>query len=95
MLGLTRWSRSEERSKPWASLSFITWEGLSSPLSLELLDMMHDCCSRSSANDTTEMVLFHCTFVCLKARSVLTVDVKPKEFTIRKEFRLFQALVLL
>jgi hypothetical protein len=36
-LKLTRWSRSEDQSKPWATLQFITWEGeLRTPTTLNL-----------------------------------------------------------
>ncbi|KAI1503751.1 hypothetical protein F5X99DRAFT_89089 [Biscogniauxia marginata] len=66
VLGLTRWSQSENRAKPWASLAFLTWE---------------------------EMVLFYCTFLGLKARSLRTLQMHPDEYTLRKEKRLFQAQV--
>jgi hypothetical protein len=39
------------------------------------------------------MVLFYCTFVALKARNLLTVQVHPNEFKLRREKRLFQAYV--
>ncbi|KAI1373694.1 hypothetical protein F4677DRAFT_215344 [Hypoxylon crocopeplum] len=67
VLHLSRWSRSEQRVKPWANLSFLTWE---------------------------EMVLFYCTFLCLRVRSQLTVNVNPNEFQLRKERRLFQAQII-
>ncbi|KAL2157408.1 hypothetical protein VTH06DRAFT_6100 [Thermothelomyces fergusii] len=66
-LQLKRWSRSEQCSKLWAALYFITWE---------------------------EMVLFYCTFVALKARSLLTVQIHPNEFQLRREKRLFQAQII-
>ncbi|KAI0011645.1 hypothetical protein F4779DRAFT_626477 [Xylariaceae sp. FL0662B] len=66
-LTLERWSQSERRPKPWANLSFFTWE---------------------------ELVLFYCTFICLKAHSPLTVNTfKHKGPMIRKERRLFQAQI--
>ncbi|KAK9416924.1 hypothetical protein SUNI508_09396 [Seiridium unicorne] len=65
-LNFTRWSRTDSRSKLWASLKFITWE---------------------------EMVLFYCTFVCLKTRSIRLVDVHPMEYLLRKEEKLFQASI--
>ncbi|KAK9780940.1 hypothetical protein AB5N19_07416 [Seiridium cardinale] len=65
-LNFTRWSRTDARSKLWASLKFITWE---------------------------EMVLFYCTFVCLKTRSIRLVDVHPMEYVLRKEEKLFQATI--
>jgi hypothetical protein len=40
------------------------------------------------------MVLFYCTFVALKARNLLTVQVHPSEFHLRREKRLFQAYVI-
>ncbi|KAI5868212.1 hypothetical protein GGS23DRAFT_592002 [Durotheca rogersii] len=66
VLYLSRWSRSEDRAKPWANLAFLTWE---------------------------EMVLFYCTFLCLRVRSELTVNIRPSEFELRKETRLFQAQI--
>ncbi|KAL2168443.1 hypothetical protein VTG60DRAFT_7245 [Thermothelomyces hinnuleus] len=66
-LQLKRWSRSEQCSRLWAALYFITWE---------------------------EMVLFYCTFVALKARSLLTVQIHPNEFQLRREKRLFQAQII-
>ncbi|KAL2122603.1 hypothetical protein VTJ04DRAFT_3058 [Mycothermus thermophilus] len=41
-----------------------------------------------------EMVLFYCTFVALKARNLLTVQVHPSEFHLRREKRLFQAQII-
>ncbi|RYP44856.1 hypothetical protein DL768_008719 [Monosporascus sp. mg162] len=41
-----------------------------------------------------ELVLFHCAFVCLKARSLLTVKTDPEEFILNKERRLFQAQII-
>ncbi|KAG7292320.1 hypothetical protein NEMBOFW57_002355 [Staphylotrichum longicolle] len=38
------------------------------------------------------MVLFYCTFVALKARNLLTVQIRPNEFQLHREKRLFQAL---
>ncbi|KAK3956351.1 hypothetical protein QBC32DRAFT_330990 [Pseudoneurospora amorphoporcata] len=66
-LQLKRWSRSEQCSKLWAALYFITWE---------------------------EMVLFYCTFVALKARNRLTVQIHPTEFQLQREKRLFQAQIV-
>ncbi|KAI2621146.1 hypothetical protein GGR54DRAFT_647203 [Hypoxylon sp. NC1633] len=66
VLHLSRWSRSEQRVKPWANLAFLTWE---------------------------EMVLFYCTFLCLRVRSQLTVKIYPNELQLRKERRLFQAQI--
>ncbi|KAI1100719.1 hypothetical protein F4804DRAFT_36325 [Jackrogersella minutella] len=67
VLHLSRWSREEQRVKPWANLSFLTWE---------------------------EMVLFYCTFLCLRVRSRLTLNVSPSEFHLKKEKRLFQAQII-
>ncbi|KAK5651732.1 hypothetical protein OQA88_11694 [Cercophora sp. LCS_1] len=66
-LQLKRWSRSEQCSKLWAALYFLTWE---------------------------EMVLFYCTFVALKARNMLTVQIHPNEFKLQREKRLFQAQII-
>ncbi|KAK7992667.1 hypothetical protein PG988_001461 [Apiospora saccharicola] len=65
-LTFTRWSVSERRTKPWAQLTFITWE---------------------------EMVLFYCTFVCLKVRSPRFVNIREEEYDIKKEKKLFQAQI--
>ncbi|KAK4165850.1 hypothetical protein QBC43DRAFT_207813 [Cladorrhinum sp. PSN259] len=64
---LKRWSRSEQCSKLWAVLFFLTWE---------------------------EMVLFYCTFVALKARNMLTVQIHPNEYRLQREKRLFQAQII-
>lgn len=66
-LQLKRWSRSDQCSKLWAALYFLTWE---------------------------EMVLFYCTFVALKARNMLTVQIHPNEFRLQREKRLFQAQII-
>lgn len=39
------------------------------------------------------MVLFYCTFVALKARNMLTIQIHPNEFKLQREKRLFQACV--
>lgn len=41
-----------------------------------------------------ELVLFHCTFIALKARNNLTVSMDPREYKFPNEKRLFQAYVL-
>lgn len=41
-----------------------------------------------------EMVLFYCTFVSLKARNTLTVQVSPEEYKLGREKRLFQAQII-
>ncbi|KAK1828195.1 hypothetical protein QBC39DRAFT_393293 [Podospora conica] len=66
-LQLKRWSRSEQCSKLWAALYFLTWE---------------------------EMVLFYCTFVALKARNMLTIQIHPNEYKLQREKRLFQAQII-
>lgn len=40
-----------------------------------------------------ELVLFYYTFVSLKARSVRVLNMNPREFSLRREIRHFQALV--
>ncbi|KAI2606943.1 uncharacterized protein GGS25DRAFT_522459 [Hypoxylon fragiforme] len=67
VLDLSMWDFAERSAKPWASLSFLTWE---------------------------ELVLFYCTFLCLKIRSPRTNQVRPEEFHLRKERRLFQAQII-
>jgi hypothetical protein len=37
------------------------------------------------------MVLLHCTFLALKARNVLTVQIDSREYSLKRERRLFQA----
>jgi len=39
------------------------------------------------------MVLFHCTFVALKARNMLTIQIHPNEYKLQREKRHFQAYV--
>lgn len=41
-----------------------------------------------------ELVLFHCTFIALKARNNLTVNMDPREYKFPNEKRLYQAYVL-
>ncbi|KAF6836609.1 hypothetical protein CPLU01_03644 [Colletotrichum plurivorum] len=41
-----------------------------------------------------ELVLFHCTFVSLKARNTLTVSMNAREFKLSGEKRLFQAQII-
>ena len=86
-LQLKRWSRSEQCSKLWAAFYFITWEG-------KLSKFQVICDGISPANRSPvipEMVLFYCTFVALKARNRLTVQIHPSEFQLQREKRLFQA----
>jgi hypothetical protein len=40
-----------------------------------------------------ELVLFYCTFLALKARATLTVQISPSEYKLARERRLFQAYV--
>jgi len=89
-LQLKRWSRSEQCSKLWAALYFLTWEGESASVHLGDAETL----SCEVADWGAEMVLFYCTFVALKARNRLTVQIHPEEFKLRREKRLFQACVL-
>ncbi|KAK7701101.1 hypothetical protein SLS64_010432 [Diaporthe eres] len=41
-----------------------------------------------------ELVLFHCTFIALKARNNLTVSMDPREYKFPNEKRLFQAQII-
>ncbi|KOS19322.1 hypothetical protein ESCO_000898 [Escovopsis weberi] len=66
-LQLKRWSRSEDCSKLWATLRFMTWE---------------------------ELILMYCTFLALKARNNLTLQIGAKEYALRGEHKLFQACIL-
>ncbi|KAK5990524.1 hypothetical protein PT974_08793 [Cladobotryum mycophilum] len=66
-LQFNRWSRSENCSKLWATLRFITWE---------------------------ELILTYCTFLALKARNDLTLQLGAKEYALRGERKLFQACIL-
>lgn len=87
LLQLKRWSRSENCAKIWATLRFITWEGvytLSSmsrrPLPVQQLTAFY-----------LELILQYCTFLALKARNSLTVQLGAQEYTLRGERKLFQA----
>ncbi|KAM0330088.1 hypothetical protein ACHAQA_004259 [Verticillium albo-atrum] len=40
-----------------------------------------------------EMILFHCTFLSLKARNAKTVQISPLEYKLASEHRLFQAQI--
>ncbi|CRK35286.1 hypothetical protein BN1708_016444 [Verticillium longisporum] len=41
-----------------------------------------------------EMILFHCTFMSLKAWNTLTIQISPKEYKLSSERRLFQAQII-
>ncbi|KKY37164.1 hypothetical protein UCDDA912_g02805 [Diaporthe ampelina] len=41
-----------------------------------------------------ELILFHCTFIALKARNNLTVSMDPREYKFPNEKRLFQAQII-
>lgn len=93
-LQLQRWSQTAQCPKPWASLYFQTWEGMSS-LTLRVLSVTVLLPVWKFANmpGYQEMVLFHSTFVSLKARNALTVNVRVDEYKLAGERRLFQACV--
>jgi hypothetical protein len=40
------------------------------------------------------MVLFYCTFLALKARNTLTIQIAPEEYKLHGEKRLFQAQII-
>lgn len=88
-LQFKRWSNAERRPKTWAVLAFATWEGeLSGHLELRAscgvgVPQAADVCK--------ELVLLHATFVSLKARNNLTVQLGPKECTLQGESKHFQA----
>ncbi|EEY20063.1 conserved hypothetical protein [Verticillium alfalfae VaMs.102] len=48
----------------------------------------------SSRAKHTEMILFHCTFMSLKSRNALTIQISPKEYKLSSERRLFQAQII-
>lgn len=47
----------------------------------------------SGVDFVPELVLLYCTFLSLKARNVLTVQIAPEEYMLRSERKLFQAQV--
>jgi hypothetical protein len=81
VINITRWSTRDKCKKLWASLVFTALEGQQRVLG----------CFLSCANPGLELVLFYYTFVSLKARSLLLVDIHPREFILRKETKHFQA----
>lgn len=91
-LQLKRWSRSEKCSKLWAVLFFLTWEGSNPPPPHPA--PLHQHTSPLTRLLTVEMVLFYCTFVALKARNTLTVQIHPDEYKLSREKRLFQAQII-
>lgn len=43
--------------------------------------------------DSLELVLLYCSFLSLKARNALTLQIAPEEYMLRSEHKLFQAYV--
>ncbi|GKT89613.1 hypothetical protein Ct61P_07463 [Colletotrichum tofieldiae] len=86
-LQLKRWSVSERMPKIWASLYFKTWEGM--PHWAPLYSLMLDV-----ADTPSELTLFHCTFVSLKARNTMTINMNAKEFKLAGEKKTFQAQII-
>ncbi|EGY21889.1 uncharacterized protein VDAG_03329 [Verticillium dahliae VdLs.17] len=43
---------------------------------------------------SSQMILFHCTFMSLKAWNTLTIQISPKEYKLSSERRLFQAQII-
>jgi hypothetical protein len=82
-LQLRRWSVQKEKAKLWAVLYFKTYES-KSPFILDIWTKAHEC---------TEMVLFHDTFVTLKAHCPKTILCHPEELCLGQEKRLFRGLV--
>ncbi|KAK8097715.1 uncharacterized protein PG998_013201 [Apiospora kogelbergensis] len=92
-LTLNRWSSSEGRSKPWAQLTFITWEGEHPPTMWLEPRLGTTGLSQPASYPVLEVVLFYCTFVCLKVRSPMFTKMRSEEYEIRKEKTLFQAQI--
>ena len=101
ILKLTRWSTTERRSKLWARLQFVTWEGQSSSspfpklLKRDLLRQGHACGAYLLTKEwwfcRADLVLFQYTFVSLKANSTRTLGIHPDECFVQREDRVFQA----
>lgn len=91
-LVFSRWSRKENRIKLWASLSFVTYEGMAFSSALTGFSSgWSTCVHRIPYWSSTDMILFYCTFVVLKARSPQVMQVRQEEYSIKKEKLLFKA----
>ncbi|KAK7755584.1 hypothetical protein SLS62_002519 [Diatrype stigma] len=99
-LVLSRWSARNQKPKPWARLQFTTWEGrlvFCFLLGSLLYTKFRDNARKEVSSDwltvpfRAELVLFHWTFVALKADSPLVVNMHPNEFKLHHETSLFMA----
>jgi hypothetical protein len=82
-LQFRRWSSTRQQPALWMALFFKTFESIYLPLCHSQL------CPLWQLADMLEMVLFHCTFVALKDRSLLTTALHPDEYQISGENKLF------
>ncbi|KXH48682.1 hypothetical protein CSIM01_13039 [Colletotrichum simmondsii] len=78
---------------------FQTWGQLNIPKQVKMLFRSHSqmgvkLWASLYFKTWEELVLFHCTFVSLKARNILTSRMSPREFKLGSEDRLFQAQIL-
>ena len=80
-LQFDRLSMQTRLPKLWLAIFFKTWESQS---------YIHIILHWFLTHITSEMVLFHNTFVALKARCPLTVNCSPNDFVLSKERQLLQ-----
>jgi hypothetical protein len=78
-----RWSASEQCTKKWASLCFLTWEG-----EFNIFDVYF---WRTQVLMCLEMVLVYCCFLSFKTRDSLTVQIANEDLSLWGERKLFQA----
>lgn len=92
-----RWSHSENCSKLWATLRFQTWEGmlvLFKALECYVFTgylLQNGDIDLLLTHTLTELILMYCTFLALKSRNALTVQLATKEYALKGEHKLFQA----
>ena len=51
----------------------------------------HSYGTKAELSGYLEIVIFHCTLLALKARSPLTLAIRPSEYAMKGEKRLFRA----
>lgn len=75
-----RWDASEQCTKRWANLCFLTWEGKFEEHICFIMSLM-----------CLEMVLVYCCFLSFKIRDSLTIQLANEDLSLWGERKLFQA----
>lgn len=88
-LQIRRWSSNSQQPKLWLALFFRYWESKSyRKIPFNHFNFFGPIAYPIATS--IEMVLFHCTFVGLKARCPLTHSMRSSEYLLHGERRLFQ-----